>query len=359
MITYQGSLTNEDYHLLIEKKYIHSKNFNKNQIQPSSIDLTLSEECYEISASFLSSSANIRENLKDIMINKIDLEKKYVFKQNRIYLVRLNEIIKLPHDIFGFCNPKSSTGRLDIFCRTILNHNDEYEKIPKNYHGEMFIEITSRSFDIEFQKGDSLNQMRLVYNKHMYLNDTDLREYHNKFFLTLDHNSNKVQPNLNNGLKISVDLSSQNEVNAFVAKKNTPLLVFRKVKNHKTELYWESLKLLDKKLVIRKDNFYILRSKEKIQIPKNMAGEMVPYDTSIGDFRVHYAGFFDPGFGYKNGSYAVLEVKTNEVPFILEDGQSIARIKYEALNKESNVLYGKEINSNYQNQGLALSKHFV
>ena len=193
----------------------------------------------------------------------------------------------------------------------------------------------------------------------MYLNDTDLREYHNKFFLTLDHNSNKVQPNLNNGLKISVDLSSQNEVNAFVAKKNTPLLVFRKVKNHKTELYWESLKLLDKKLVIRKDNFYILRSKEKIQIPKNMAGEMVPYDTSIGDFRVHYAGFFDPGFGYKNGSYAVLEVKTNEVPFILEDGQSIARIKYESLNKESNVLYGKEINSNYQNQGLALSKHFV
>ena len=148
MTTYQGSLTNEDYHLLIEKKIIYSKNFNKNQIQPSSIDLTLSEECYEISASFLSSSAKIRENLKDIVIDKIDLEKKHIFKKNKIYLVRLNEIINLPHDIFGFCNPKSSTGRLDIFCRTILNHNDEYEKIPKNYHGEMFIEITSRSFDI-------------------------------------------------------------------------------------------------------------------------------------------------------------------------------------------------------------------
>ena len=359
MSTYQGSLIHEDYHQLVDKKYILFNNFANNQIQPSSIDLTLSDECYEISASFLSPFKNVREDLKDVMIKKISLDKKHIFKKNKIYLVKLNEEVDLPNDIFGFCNPKSSTGRLDIFCRTILNHNDEYEKIPKNYQGEMFIEITSRSFDIEFEKGDSLNQMRLIYNRHMYLDDTDLREYHNKFFLTLDQNNNKVQPNLNNGLKISVDLSSQNEVNAFVAKKNTPLLVFRKVKNHKIELYWESLKLLDKKLVIRKDNFYILRSKEKIQIPKNMAGEMVPYDTSIGDFRVHYAGFFDPGFGYKHGSYAVLEVKTNEVPFILEDGQSIARIKFEALNKESNVLYGKEINSNYQNQGLALSKHFV
>ena len=112
----------------MKKKNIYSKNFNKNQIQPSSIDLTLSEECYEISASFLSSSVNIRENLKDMMIDKMDLEKKYIFKKNKIYLVRLNEIINLPQDIFGFCNPKSSTGRLDIFCRTILNHNDEYEK---------------------------------------------------------------------------------------------------------------------------------------------------------------------------------------------------------------------------------------
>ena len=359
MSTNQGSLIHEDYHQLVDKKYILSNNFTNNQIQPSSIDLTLSDECYEISASFLSPSKNVREDLKDVMIKKISLDKKYIFEKNKIYLVKLNEEVNLPNDIFGFCNPKSSTGRLDIFCRTILNYNDEYEKIPKNYQGEMFIEITSRSFDIEFQKGDSLNQMRLVYNKHVYLSDKYLKEYHSNFFLTLDKNNTKIHPNLNKGLKISVDLSSENEINGYIAKKNAPLLIFQNTKSHKAELYWEKLKIFKKKLVIKKNNFYILKSKEKIQIPKNMAGEMVPYDTSIGDFRVHYAGFFDPGFGYKNGSYAVLEVKTNEVPFVLEDGQSIGRIKFEALNKESNVLYGKEIKSNYQHQGLALSKHFV
>ena len=359
MSTYQGSLIHEDYRQLVDKKYIHYNNFSNNQIQPSSIDLTLSEECYEISSSFLSPFKKVKEDLKDVMIKKISLDEKYIFKKNKIYLVKLNEKIYLPKNIFGFCNPKSSTGRLDIFCRTILNHNDEYEKIPKNYQGEMYIEITSRSFDIEFQKGDSLNQMRLIYDKHVYLSDKFLKEYHSNFFLTLDKNNNKIEPNLNKGLKISVDLSSENEINGYIAKKNAPLLIFQNIKNHKIELYWEKLKIFEKKLVIKKENFYILKSKEKIQIPKNMAGEMVPYDTSIGDFRVHYAGFFDPGFGYKNGSYAVLEVKTNEVPFILEDGQSIARIKFEALNKESKVLYGKKINSNYQNQGLALSKHFV
>mgnify|MGYP001262649608 CR=1 FL=1 len=358
MSQYQGSLIHQDYHLLVDKKYIYYDNFNNNQIQPSSIDLTLSEECYEISASFLSPSKNVKEDLKDVMIKKISLDKKYIFKKNKIYLVKLNEIINLPNDIFGFCNPKSSTGRLDIFCRTILNHNDEYEKIPKNYQGEMFIEITSRSFDIEFQKGDSLNQMRLIYNKHVYLSDKYLKEYNNNFFLTLDKNNTKIPPNLNKGLKISVDLSSTNEINGYLAKKNAPLLIFQNTKNHKEELYWEKLKIFEKKLEIKKNNFYILKSKEKIQIPKNMAGEMVPYDTGIGDFRVHYAGFFDPGFGDPKGSYAVLEVKTNELPFILEDGQTIARIKYEKLNKKTHVVYGSTINSNYQNQKLALSKHF-
>ena len=162
-----------------------------------------------------------------------------------------------------------------------------------------------------------------------------------------------------NGLKLTIDLSNNKSVCAYKSKINTPLLYFSKNKFHKKNNYWIPIKPSNNTLVIEKNSFYILKSKEKISIPPNLAGEMIPYDTGIGDFRVHYAGFFDPGFGYKNGSYAVLEVKTNEVPFILEDGQSIARIKYEALNKESNVLYGKEINSNYQNQGLALSKHFV
>ena len=359
MQIFNGSLTYQDYKKLVKDKKILSEYFVGKQIQPSSIDLTLSEECFEIAASFLSSENMVRENLKKIIIKEIDLNKKFTFKKNKIYLIRLNEKLNLPNKIFGVCNPKSSTGRLDIFCRTILNHSDEYEKIPMNYKGEMFIEITTKSFNIQLQKGDSLNQMRLVYNKHVYLSDKELENYHTKNFLTKNIDKLKILPNIMNGLKVGVDLSSDNQINAYVAKKNTPELYFDKIKFHKIDDFWEIINVKDNKLIIEKNRFYILKSKEKIHIPYNMAGEMVPYDTGIGDFRAHYAGFFDPGFGRDLGSHAVLEVKTNEVPFLLEDGQSIARIRYELLNKDTDILYGNSIKSHYQHQGLALSKHFV
>ena len=359
MIINIGSLTYEDYIYLYSKNKIYSSNFSINQIQPSSVDLTLSEECYQISASFLSISGSVKDNLNKVKIKEIDLNNKYLFEKNKTFLVKLNESLNLEKNIYGLCNPKSSTGRLDVFCRTILNNSDEYEKIPMNYNGEMFIEITSQSFDIEFQKGDSLNQLRLVNKNHLYIFDQDLRKFHYDEFLTLNKNNKKINPKIDNGLKISVDLSNENKVNAYVAKKNAPILSYKKIKFHKIHEFWDLLSIKDNKIIIEKDKFYILRSKEKIQIPKNMAGEMIPYDTSLGDFRVHYAGFFDPGFGSIYGSYAVLEVKTNEVSFLLEDGQSIARIKYEMLNKQSKLLYGSQLNSNYQHQKLALSKHFV
>lgn len=359
MIKPSGSLTYKDYKNLFNKKNIFGNNFKDKQFQPSSVDLTLSAECYEIKASFLSSSQTVRKNIEKIKIKKINLSKKYIFKKNKTFIVRLNENLNLPNNIFGMCNPKSSAGRLDIFCRTILNFSNEYEKIPLKYKGEMFIEITSKSFDIEFQKGDSLNQMRLVFNKNLYVSDNKLKIYHNKKFLTKNNLGQKITPILNNGLKISVDLSSNNQVSAYVAKKNAPCLNFKKVKFHLAKNYWIPVKTKDGRLLIKKNKFYILKSKEKIQIPNNMAGVMIPYDTGLGDYRVHYAGFFDPGFGHTIGSHAVLEVKTNEVSFILEDGQSIARIKYEMLNKESKIVYGEKLNSNYQNQNLALSKHFV
>ena len=359
MINFTGSLVYKDYLSFLKNKNIVNNEFSLNQIQPSSVDLTLSEECYEINASFLSPNNYVRDNLKKIKIKKINLSKKYLFRRNKTFLIKLNETLNLKGNFFGLCNPKSSTGRLDIFCRTVLNYSDEYEKIPLNYKGEMFIEITSRSFDIEFQKGDSINQMRLISKKHLYVKDKELELIHKKTFLTLDENNVKTQPHISNGLKIGVDLSKNGQVSAYVAKKNSPTLCYRKIKFHKINDFWKPLKSLGGKLIIKKNKFYILKSKQKIQMPENMAGEMIPYDTGIGDFRAHYAGFFDPGFGKKFGSYAVLEVKTNEVSFLLEDGQSIARIKYEFLNKKTKILYGSNINSNYQHQSLALSKHFV
>ncbi len=353
-----GSLTYKDYLKLINNNKICSGCLKEDQIQPSSLDLSISEECYEIKYSFLSPNSRVKDKLNKLAIKEINLKKKFVFKKNKTYLVKLNEKLFLDNNIIGHCNPKSSTGRLDIFCRTIVDYSDEYEKIPKNYNGEIFLEITSKSFNIEFQKGDILNQLRLAYNKHNYLSDNELYKINKKEKIIFTNNK-LSNNNIDNGVKLSVDLSSSNKVVAYLAKSEAPLLKFSKINSHLIKDFWEPISPKNKTLIIQKNKFYILKSKERVRIPKSIAGEMVPYDTGIGDFRAHYAGFFDPGFGDPNGSYAVLEVKTSELPFLIEDGQAIARIKYEKLNKNNNVVYGKAINSNYQNQGLKLSKHFI
>ena len=354
----KGSLVHEDYNDLFKDNNINCNKYTSSQIQPSSLDLTLSEECYEIEASFLSPNHNIRDKLNNIINKKIDLNEVYIFKKNITYIVRLNEKLNLKNDIFGKCNPKSSTGRLDIFCRAILNFSDEYEKIPLNYNGEIFLEITPRSFNIALIKGDSLNQMRLIYQNHDYVDDESLHNFHNIDPIIFDEFGNTNVADISSGLKISVDLKKINKTSAYIAKDNAPVLHYDKINSHKVADFWDTIKTKDDYLIIKPGKFYILKSKQKIRIPKTMAGEMKPYDTGIGDFRVHYAGFFDPGFGDPFGSYAVLEVKTNEVPFILNDGQVIAKIQYEKLNKETKVVYGSNIKSNYQNQELALSKHF-
>ncbi len=349
-----GALVYDDYLDLCKNNRIIGLADKRSQIQPSSIDLSLSDECYEINVSFLSPNSKVREKLKKIILKKINLKKPKIFKKNKIYIVKLNEKLDLKNSIKGYCNPKSSTGRLNIFCRTILDYCDEYEKIPKNYKGEMFLEITTRSFDIKFMEGDKLNQMRLVNKTSNYINDFNLFNIHKKKSIIFGKRNNFID----NGLKISVDLSNNKKICAYVSRTTVSSINFNKVNFYSKQKFWKALRPKNKSLIIEKNKFYILKSKEKIRIPINLAGEMVPYDTGIGDFRVHYAGFFDPGFGDPKGSYAVLEVKTNELPFLIEDGQTIARIKYEKLNKKTSVVYGKNINSNYQNQKLALSKHF-
>ena len=349
-----GTLVYEDYLSLYKNKKIIGLRLHKLQIQPSSIDLSLSNECYEIRTSFLSPKTKVRDKLRKIYTKKINLQTSKIFKKNKTYIVRLNEKLKLNNSIKGHCNPKSSTGRMNIFCRTILDYCDEYEKIPSNYNGEMFLEITTRSFDIKLSKGDKLNQMRLTKQSNNYLNDEKLKKINKIKPLIFSNKKNLID----NGLKVSVDLSNDKKICAYVAKKVSSHINFSKINFYDIKKFWKPLKPSKKTLIIEKNKFYILKSKEKIRIPNNLAGEMIPYDTGIGDFRVHYAGFFDPGFGDPMGSFAVLEVKTNELSFMIEDGQTIARIKYEKLNKKTSVVYGSNINSNYQNQKLALSKHF-
>ncbi len=350
-----GSLIYEDYIKLYKKQNIISSNFKYDQAQPSSLDLTLSNECYEIDYSFLCPNSKVRDKLKKFSKKNIDIDKKFTFKKNKTYIVKLNERLNLNNNLFGHCNPKSTTGRLDIFCRTIVDYSDEYEKIPYNYKGEIFLEITCRSFNIILKSGDRLNQLRLAFKKHSYIDDIELKKIDNKNSLLFSKNQ---IVKIDKGLKISVNLLSSNKIVAYCAKQNKKAIDFEKINFHKITDYWEPIYANNNCITVEKNKFYILRSKEKVRIPSNLAGEMIPYDTGIGDFRAHYAGFFDPGFGDPSGSYAVLEVKTNELSFILEDGQTIARIKYEKLNKKSNIVYGQDIKSNYQNQGLKLSKHF-
>ena len=349
-----GALVYNDYLNLANHSKIIGIIDKESQIQPSSIDLSLSNECYEIKASFLSAKTKVRDKLKKLSLKKLNLKSSAIFKRNKTYIVRLNEKLNLNNSILGKCNPKSSTGRLNIFCRTILDFSDEYEKIPKNYKGEMFLEITSRSFNIKFREGDKLNQMRLVNKFNIYLDDTNLKKIHKKNSIIFTEKNNFID----NGLKVSVDLSNDKKICAYESRQPSSYINFNKINFYEKSKFWKPLKPKNKTLVIEKNKFYILKSKEKIRIPNNLAGEMIPYDTGIGDFRVHYAGFFDPGFGEPNGSFAVLEIKTNELSFLIEDGQTIARIKYEKLNKKTSVLYGSSINSNYHNQKLALSKHF-
>ena len=215
-----GSLTSDDYKKLIINKEIISANHNESRIQPSSMDLTLSRECYELKFSFLSTKGKIRNKLKKLYIKKYNLQKGLVFKKNHTYLVRLNEKLNLKSAIIGKCNPKSSTGRLDIFCRTILDNSNEYEKIPLKYRGEMFIEVTSKSFDIKFYEGDSLNQMRLAYKKNIYLTDNQLKKVNNIKRLCFS----KKRAIFENGLKLTIDLSDNKSICAYKSKTNAPTL---------------------------------------------------------------------------------------------------------------------------------------
>ena len=356
-----GTLGYQDYKALIEKKIIYAKkNIPNNSIQPASIDLRLGNIAYKISSSFLSINKTVEEKLKKFKEKNIDISNGYLFKKNETYLVELQEILNLNKNISGKCNPKSSTGRLDIFCRVITDYNSEYEAIKKGYKGKIYLEITSKTFNIAFAAGDKLNQLRLRNVKVDYLNDHQLSNLNSKSSFLYNNSNKPIKPLIDNGIKINANISGKEQIISFKAKKNSPEIYFNKIGFYKASSFWIPIKnSKDNSMIVESNEFYILKSKEKIKIPANLAAEMIPYDTHIGDFRVHYAGFFDPGFGSgKSGSHAVLEIKTYEVPFTIEDGQNVARLVFERLAQVPNKLYGNDIKSNYQNQGLALSKHF-
>jgi dCTP deaminase len=309
------------------------------QLQPASLDLRLGTVAYRVRASFLPGrSEKVSTKLDDLQLHAISLSQGAVLETGCVYVAPLLESLELPDDLCAATNPKSSTGRLDVFTRVIADGVSAFDQIPARYAGRLFAEICPQTFPVVVRKGSRLSQIR---------------------FRAGGADADGV-----NDIALSVDLSGDKTgLVGYRAKRHTGLVDVDAVGSYPMLDYWEPITVRDKKrLILDPDQFYILASKEAVQVPPTQAAEMVPFNPLVGEFRVHYAGFFDPGFGHAaaggEGSKAVLEVRSHKVPFILEDGQTIGRLIYERLTETPKLVYGRDLASHYQAQGLKLSKHF-
>ena len=337
--------------------------FAENQVQPASIDLRLGPVAYRVQASFLPGNQPVMRKIEQLKMHELDLTQGAVLERGCIYIVPLLEKLSLPADIAGAANPKSTTGRLDIFTRLIPDYAEEFEKVKKGYKGQLYLEVSPRTFSVRVHQGLALNQLRLRRGDPPP-SDAALEALNESEGLIFADDQ-KTTATIRRGLWVSIDLQGpDSEIIGYRAKHHTALIDLAKVDHYDPKEYWEPIhRNAARSLILNPGEFYILVSKEQLRVPSGFAAEMVPYDPSVGEFRIHYAGFFDPGFGYGQsgeipGTRAVLEVRANEVPFLLEDGQVVGRLIYERLTDPPEKLYGVDLKSNYQRQGLALSKHF-
>jgi len=327
------------------------------QIQPASLDLRLGAVAWRVRASFLPGPKHdVEEKLKSVSLHQIDLSAGAVLETGCVYIVPLQEGLNLPRGVAAAANPKSSTGRLDIFTRVIADRAQEFDKVPDGYEGPLFAEISPRTFPILAREGSRLSQIRFRSGPSL-ATDALIHSLHAQEPLIAEG-----EVNIDGGLALTVDLRQMVKGGpvGFRAKRHSALVDVDKKGALEVLDYWEPI-WQQGSLILDPDQFYILASKEAVRVPPTHAAEMVPFNPLVGEFRVHYAGFFDPGFGHSSGhgegARAVLEVRSHEVPFILEDGQIIGRLVYEPLTETPEQVYG-QLGSSYQKQGLKLSKHF-
>jgi dCTP deaminase len=335
-------------------------------IQPASLDLRLGDIAHRVQASFLPGAASTVEGKIQelgLRMTRVDLTREQVLEKGCVYIVPLVEELNLPSNISAVANPKSTTGRLDIFTRLIADYGVVFERVPAGYKGRLYVEIVSRTFTIILRAGMRLNQLRFVRGN-PEPSDNAIRILDREEPLVYEK-ENPAKALINRGLNISVNLraSEASEVIAYKAKKNAPVIDLGKINHYSPEDFWDAqYQPRDNKLILDQGDFYILASKEEMRVPPQYAAEMVAIDPSIGEFRIHYAGFFDPGFGYGagdiKGTRAVLEVRAHEVPFLIEDGQIVGRLMYTPLLSKPDKIYGTNIGSSYQRQALTLSKQF-
>ena len=333
--------------------------FAPDQIQPASLDLRLGDVAYRVRASFLPGRTTVAERIDELKLHEISLADGAVLETGCVYIVPLLESLALPDAISAAANPKSSTGRLDVFTRVIADETRGFDRIHAGYHGPLYAEISPRTFPVLVREGSRLSQIRFRHG-HALLGAEALRALHARERLV-----DATSADVGEGIAVGVDLSGLGPggLVGYRAKRHTGLIDVERRAGYTIADFWEPMQARpDNSLILDPNEFYILASKEAVQVPPDYAAEMVPFDPLVGEFRVHYAGFFDPGFGYAGaggqGARAVLEVRSREVPFILEHGQIVGRLVYEKMLARPEKLYGQGIGSNYQAQSLKLSKHF-
>ena len=374
-----GVLSGQEITELINKNIISCDHkINKDLIQPASIDLRLGLKAWRVPASFLPGKGNlVSERLKNFAMHEISLVDGAVLECGCVYIVKLLEHVSLTDDLNGVANPKSSTGRLDVFTRLIVDGAQEFEDVPEGYSGPLYVEISPRTFSILVRTGSRLNQLR-IRRGYSVTTDKEMEILQKHVGLVRTEGDNNLPDKIKNGVPLSVDLVGEKGLIGYKARKHTRLIDVDKPSFYKREFFWEKITTEDliyqtnisengtssSGLVLSPDAFYILASKEYVSVPSNYAAEMRAYDTKVGEFRAHYAGFFDPGFGLSelgaSKTRAVLEVRSHDVPFLIEQEQTICRLVYEPMANVPNFLYGEAGGANnYQAQGLKLSKHFI
>ncbi len=374
-----GILPDHEIRRLIHEGAISaSSEIEDGQIQPASLDLRLGHKAYRLRSSFHPEHSDIHTRLNVLNLYKsdhlvmyeIDLAQGGILEKGHVYLVPLLETLALPKDIRGRANPKSSTGRLDIFTRMITDLNVGFDEVRRGYHGPLYLEIVPLSFTINVQTGLALNQLRLVKG-HSTVADTQLLKLHSRESLLYDNNEGNIplaprDIRVDKGMFLRIDLQGNgghNPIVGYRAKKNSHVVDLSKTGYYAAQDFWEPIyRHTNDSLVLEPQEFYILASKERIKVSAGYATEMVAYEAACGELRTHYAGFFDPGFGAGNesrkGTQVVLEVRPHDVPFLIHDGQTFFKVMYEKMLDVPERLYGAGIGSSYHQQGLTLSKHF-
>ena len=327
------------------------------QVQPASLDLRLGATAYRVRASFLAGQGRtVAGRIAEFEMHRVDLSEGAVLEKGCVYLIPLAERLALPAGVTAVANAKSSTGRLDLLTRTITDGGTEFDRIPEGYHGSLYAEVCPRSFSVLVRAGQRLNQIRFRKGQ-AALSDAELAALHAQDPLV------DGTPVISEGLGFSVDLKpAGGTLVGYRAKPHTGVVDLDRIGHYPAREFWEEVHAEDGRVILDPGAFYILVSREAVTIPPDYAAEMAPYLAMVGEFRVHYAGFFDPGFGHASaggkGSRGVLEVRCHEAPFVLEHGQVVGRLVYERMQARPDRLYGAGIASNYQGQGLKLAKQF-